>query len=57
MELALNNNTRIELAANEISQIWSKKYENREEAFGSLVSSLKDCGMNQIAASLFQNQD
>ena len=55
VELALNNNTRIELAANEILQIWSKKYENREEAFGSLVSSLKDCGMNQIAASLFQD--
>ena len=53
---ALHNKRDINLAAHHILQIWSKQYADGQEAFEVLVSSLKNCRMNQIAATLFQDK-
>ena len=55
VNLALANKRDIDLAAHQILQIWFKQYENEKEAFETLVSSLKKCGMNQSVTIMFKD--
>ena len=52
LDTALANATNIQLAAYRILQTWSKGFESSKEAQTTLLKSLKQCGMNKLAALL-----
>ena len=54
MESVLSSKKEVELAAHRILQIWIRKQTNRHEAYRVLVTSLKSCGMHQLAAQLME---
>ena len=52
LDTAIANATNIQLAAYRILQTWSKGFESSKEAQTTLLKSLKQCGMNKLAALL-----
>ena len=54
VESALSSKKEVELAAHRTLQIWIRKQTNRYEAYRTLVTSLKSCGMHQLAAQLME---
>ena len=52
LDTAIANATNIQLAAYRILQTWSKGFESSKEAKTTLLKSLKQRGMNKLAALL-----
>ena len=49
---ASSNNNSIHSAAHDVLSIWFKQQTNRHKAYTSLITSLRRCQMNQLAAQL-----